>query len=50
MEELLPQRIGAARARVLLGTGRLVSATYLMLGILGMLRTGADDLNGLTAP
>jgi hypothetical protein len=39
----LPQ-IGAARARLLLAVGALVSCTFLALGILAMLRTGARGL------
>lgn len=43
MRPALPQ-IGAARARLLLAVGALVSCTFLALGILGMLRAGARGL------
>jgi hypothetical protein len=40
----MASQIGPARARLLLSTGRLISGTFLILGILGMLRTGGDEL------
>jgi len=42
-------RTGDARTRLVLFTGRLISCALLFLGILGMLRTGSDDLGGDSA-
>jgi hypothetical protein len=42
-------RIGPARARLLIFVGRLVSGTLFILGILGMLRTGADEFGSDSA-
>jgi hypothetical protein len=36
--------IGSVRGRAILLLGRLVSGTFLALGIMGLLKTGADDL------